>query len=281
VLIPQPSYPLFSFLADLEDVTLTPYPLVREEGFRVDLAALEAAVSERTRAILLVHPNNPTGTFVRRDEAQALEALAARRGLALIVDEVFGDYARGGLGPDRSALPSFVGTRGVLTFVLSGLSKVAALPQLKLGWIVVDGPAPLVETALQRLEVIADTYLSVSTPVQLALPELLAARGPIQAAIRARVRQNLAALDAALAADLAGAVRRLPADAGWYAILEVPRTRDEDGWVELLVREEGIVVHPGYFFDMESEGFLVVSLLPEPSAFQRATARLLARLADG
>jgi aspartate/methionine/tyrosine aminotransferase len=279
VLVPQPSYPLLAFIADLEDIVLEPYPLVREEGFRIDLAALEAAIGERTRAILLVHPNNPTGTFVRRDEAAALEALAARHGLALIVDEVFGDYARESLPGDR--LPSFVGPREALTFVLSGLSKVAALPQLKLGWIAALGPERLVTPALQRLEVIADTYLSVSTPVQLALPEILAARGPLQAAIRARVAKNLAVLDAAIAARPGGAVRRMPADAGWYAILEVPRTREEDGWVELLVREEGIVVHPGYFFDMAEEGFLVVSLLPEPPLFRDAAGRLLGRLAEG
>ena len=285
VLVPAPSYPLLEYLACLEDVALTPYPLLREEGWRIDLGALDRAASERerARAVVLVHPNNPTGSFARRDEAAALEALAAERGLALIVDEVFGDYAHGALPPDR--LPSFAGRGGALTFVLSGLSKVMALPQLKLGWIVVSGPEELAAAAMQRLEVIADTYLSVSTPVQLALPEILAARGPVQRAILARVQQNLAALDAALAAlaALAGqsgaAVRRLPVDGGWYAILEVPRFHDEDGWVELLVREEGVVVHPGYFFDMPRDGFLVVSLLPDPAAFADAVARALARLA--
>lgn len=276
VLIPAPSYPLLAFLAALEDVTLKPYPLIREERFRIDLPALEEAISARTRAIVVVHPNNPTGTLVRRDEAATLEALAARRGLALIVDEVFGDYAHEGLAPDR--LPSFVGPRSALTFVLSGLSKVVALPQLKLGWVVALGPDRAVKEASARLAVIADTYLSVSTPVQLALPEILAARGPIQAAIRARVAENLAALDAALARESGGAVRRLPSDGGWYAILEVPRTRDEESWVEALIQEDGVVVHPGYFFDMAEEGFLVVSLLPEGGAFREALGRLLRRL---
>jgi alanine-synthesizing transaminase len=279
VLIPKPSYPLFAFLADLEDVRLVPYPLVREEGFRIDMAALEAAVNARTRAVMLVHPNNPTGTFVRRDEAAELEALSARRGLALIVDEVFGDYPRGPLPSDR--LPSFVGPRKALTFVLSGLSKVAALPQLKLAWIAAMGPDEIVASALARLEVIADTYLSVSTPVQLALPELLAARGPIHAAILARVGENLAALDEAIAATPGCPVRRLPADAGWYAILEVPRTRDEDAWAAILIGEDGVVVHPGYFFDMEQDGFLVVSLVPEPSVFHDGIERLLRRVAQG
>ncbi|AKT41840.1 pyridoxal phosphate-dependent aminotransferase [Chondromyces crocatus] len=275
VLIPAPSYPLFEFLACLEDITLTPYPLVREEGYRVDLDALERAAGPKARAIILVHPNNPTGTFVRREEADALTRFAAERGLALIVDEVFGDYAHGPLPPDR--LPSFAGRDGALTFVLSGLSKVVAMPQLKLGWVAVSGPDALAREAMQRLEVIADTYLSVATPVQLALPRILAARGPVQRAILERVRQNLAVLDAALAAA-GGATRRLPVDGGWYAVLQVPRWHDEDGWVELLVRDEGLIVHPGYFFDMPRDGFLVVSLLPEATPFADAAHRLAARL---
>jgi alanine-synthesizing transaminase len=279
VLVPAPSYPLFAFLAALEDVELVPYPLMREEGFRIDLAALEAAIDEDTRAILLVHPNNPTGSFVRRDEADALEAIALRHGLAIISDEVFGDYAFPGLPQDR--LPSFVGARRALTFVLSGLSKVVALPQLKLGWIAVLGPDDVAMEAMRRLEVIADTYLSVGTPVQLALPEILAARGPIQAAIRARTARNLAALDGALAALGAEApARRLAVEGGWYAILEIPRTRDEDAWVQLFVRDEGIIVHPGYFFDLPDEGFLVVSLLPDEAAFAAAIKTVVRRLGE-
>ncbi len=277
-LIPAPSYPLFSFLASLEDVVLAPYPLTRDEGFRVDLAALEAAVSPRTRAVVLVHPNNPTGSFVRRDEAAAIAALARSRGLALVVDEVFGDYAHGPLPADR--LPSFAGEREALTFVLSGLSKVVALPQLKLGWIAVSGPEALAAEAMGRLEVIADTYLSVSTPVQLALPEILARRGPIQAALRARTAENLRSLDEAISAAGSDApVRRLPVDGGWYATLEVPRTRDEDAWVELLVRADGVIVHPGYFFDFAEEGCLVVSLLPEAGVFRDAIGRVTRRIA--
>jgi aspartate/methionine/tyrosine aminotransferase len=280
VLVPQPSYPLFSFLAELEDVELVPYPLVREEGWRIDFGALERAIDERTRAILLVHPNNPTGSFVRRDEAVLLEALADRFGLALIVDEVFADYAHGALAADR--LPSFAGERSALTFVLSGLSKVVAMPQMKLAWIVTQGPEALRAEALRRLEIIADTYLSVATPVQLALPELLAGRGGVQAAIVARVAANLAALDDAIArAGTLAAVRRVPTDGGWYAILEVPRTRDEDEWTELLLTEHGIVTHPGYFFDMPRDGFLVLSLLPEPASFARAAAQIAQSVATG
>jgi len=274
VLVPKPSYPLFDYLADLEEVRLVPYPLLREERFRVDLSALESAIDERTRAILLVHPNNPTGTFVRREDALALETIAQQHGLALIVDEVFGDYAWDALPEDR--LPSFVGDRKALTFVLSGLSKVCALPQLKLAWTIALGPDEIVDEAMGRLEVIADTYLSVSTPVQRALPEILAARGPIQARIRSRVAKNLAKLDAMLGDD--SAVRRLASDGGWYAILEVPRTRDEDGWVDVLVREDSVIVHPGYYFDLDREGYLVVSLLPEEASFTIAIERVMRRL---
>lgn len=279
VLIPAPSYPLLAFLAALEDVELVSYPLLRDQRFRVDLAELDARVTSATRAIVLVHPNNPTGSFLRRDEARALESIARRSGLALVVDEVFGDYAHAdSLPADR--LPSFAGEREALTFVLSGLSKVTAAPQVKLGWIVTEGPAELVHEAMERLSVIADTYLSVSTPVQLALPEILSRRGPIQGAIRARVRGNLRALDAALAAlgeDCP--VRRLPVDGGWYATLEVPRTRDEDSWVGALVREDSVVVHPGYFFDYAEDGVLVVSLLPEPAAFEEAIVKVTRRTA--
>jgi aspartate/methionine/tyrosine aminotransferase len=278
VLVPAPSYPLFSFLAALEDVSLVPYPLVRAEHFRIDLAALAAAAGPRARAVILVHPNNPTGSFVRRDEAAEVAALCRDRGLALIVDEVFGDFAFDPLPADRR--PSFAGEREALTFVLSGLSKVVAQPQLKLGWIAVSGPEAIAREAMGRLEVVADTYLSVSTPVQLALPEILARRGPVQAAVRARVAANLAALDAAIAAAGEHApVRRLPADGGWYAVIEVPRTQEEDAWVESLVREDGVLVHPGYFFDFAEAGTLVVSLLPEEETFRSAITRVVRRAA--
>jgi alanine-synthesizing transaminase len=278
VLVPVPSYPLFAFLATLEEVSLIPYPLVRADGFRIDLTELEAAFGPRTRAVILVHPNNPTGTFLRREEAAAIARLAGERGVALIVDEVFGDYAFD-LPADRR--PSFAGESAALTFVLSGLSKVVAQPQLKLGWIAVSGPDALVAEALGRLELIADTYLSVSTPVQLALPEILAQRGPLQAAIRARTAENLAALDAAVtAAGELAPVRRLPVDGGWYAVLEVPRTHEDDAWASLLLREEAVILHPGYFFDFGEDGYLVVSLLPEAAAFRDAIGRVVRRLAE-
>jgi aspartate/methionine/tyrosine aminotransferase len=275
VLVPSPSYPLFSFLAELEDVELATYPLLREEGFRVDVDALERAVDDRTRAILLVHPNNPTGSFIRRDDAERLVRLARSRGLALIVDEVFGDYALGELSDNKR--PSFVGEAEALTFVLSGLSKVMALPQLKLGWIVTSGPPELVAEAERRLSMIADTYLSVATPVQLALPELLGSRLAVQTALRERVRGNLATLDRILARTVHAPVRRLPLEGGWSAILEVPRTRSEDEWVERLLADDDVIVHPGYFFDLDRDGYLVISLVPEPSSFAEAVRRLVSR----
>ncbi len=281
VLIPRPSYPLFSWIAASQRVRLVTYPLQRDAGFCIDMGELRRSVDARTRAIVLVHPNNPTGTFVRRDEALELCALAREHNLALIVDEVFGDYAFE--TPCGDALPSFVEVeRGPLTFVLSGLSKVMLLPQCKLGWTVVSGPDEQVGEAISRLELIADTYLSVATPIQLALPALLEKQPAVQRAVCRRLRSNLVSLDAAIA-DLgpSAPVRRLPCSGGWYAVLEVPRFHDEDGWVELLIREENVIVHPGYFFDFDRDGFLVVSLLPQVEGFRQAVDRVVRRLAVG
>ena len=296
ILIPRPSYPLFGWIGEMKGVTLGSYRLRQDADFRVDLDDLRRSIDRRTRAIVLVHPNNPTGSFVRRDEAAALAEIAREHDLALIVDEVFGDFAFGPLPPEF--LPSFAvptteggsdaGSGGAsarnapLVFVLSGLSKVLLLPQCKLGWIAVSGDESLVNEAIARLELIADTYLSVATPVQLALPALLARQPAIAAAVRERLRQNLAALDEALKeVGPASPVRRLFVRGGWYAVLEVPRVHDDDGWVELLIREEGVLVHPGYFFDFEGEGVLVLSLLPEPAMFRDGVRRAVARIARG
>lgn len=277
VLIPQPSYPLFTWLAGLAGVRLVPYRLLREDEWRIDFDDLERNIGERTRAIALVHPNNPTGSFIRRKEAERLEHLAHAHDLALIVDEVFADHAFADLPADR--LPSFVGQNGALTFVLGGLSKALLLPQCKLGWILVDGPPSLVTEALSRLELIADTYLSVSTPVQLALPALLDRHAHTVTRTLARTEGNLRTLDRIVAAlGPEAPLRRLPVDGGWYVTLEVPRIHDEDGWVELLLKEEGILVHPGYFFDFDRDGFLVLSLLPEPNVFADAVTRLVHRI---
>ncbi|MBI4953642.1 MAG: pyridoxal phosphate-dependent aminotransferase [Myxococcales bacterium] len=291
VLVPRPSYPLLPYLAELAGVTLVPYPLLREEAFRVDIGAVERllggpfvaaagprASRGRVRAIVLVHPNNPTGSLVRRSDARALGELARAHGVALVVDEVFLDYP---LGPHPDAAASFAGFETALTFVLSGLSKVALLPQLKLGWVVASGPPADVREAMARLEIVADSFLSVSTPVQLALGRILGHVPEVQARLRARLARNLGALDAALDALGPGSpLRRLPSEAGWYATLEVPRTRSDDEWLALLLREERVLVHPGYFFDGAS-GDLVVSLLCEPVGFAAACARAVTRLAAG
>jgi hypothetical protein len=279
VLVPSPSYPLFTYLAGLESVRLRPYPLRRDEGFRVDTSSLIDRLDARTRAVIMVHPNNPTGTFVRRDDADAIDAACAERSVAVIADEVFLDHTHRAPGPELAS--SFAAQEhAALTFVLSGLSKVACAPQLKLGWMVVTGPDALARAALARLEVIADTYLSVSTPVQVALAAILAESGAIRDEVCARLRRNLAALDAAIADVGAHApMRRLPAHAGWSVLLEVPRIYDEDRWIEILAEEAGALVMPGYFFDLEHGRTLVLSLLVEPEAFSAAVTACVATIA--
>jgi len=280
VLVPQPSYPLFPMLAQLEGVELAAYPLLRDEGWRVDVAALARAIGPRSRAILMVNPNNPTGSFVHRDDAQEIGAIARERGLALIVDEVFADFLHQPLGPDRQS--SFAGFDQALCFVLSGLSKLALLPQLKLGWIACFGPEPAVEEALGRLDLVADSYLSVSTAVQLAAPAILEQAQALRAPVMARLERNLAAIDRAISAQGSTCpVRRLPSEAGWYAMIEVPRTRPDEQWLERLVHAEGLVVHPGYFFDLQAAGTMVVSLLHEPELFGPAIARAVACWSSG
>lgn len=274
VLVPAPSYPLFGFLADLSDVVLRPYPLVAEEGFRADFDVIRASLSDRTRAVVAVHPNNPTGTMLGVRDAEELDEILAPRGCALVVDEVFADYVDEGVRGGRQG--SFVGARRGLTFVLSGLSKVLLSPELKLGWAVVGGEDSVVGEALDRLEIIADTFLSVSTPVQVALPALLASRGAVQRELRQRLAANLTALDGHLSSfGERRIVRRYARDGGWYAVLEVPRTRTEDEWVERLAVGEGLVVHPGHFYEMPREGALVLGLLQPPDVFDPVARRLV------
>ena len=275
-LVPAPADPLLPFLAELEEVVLAPYPLVREEHWRIDLARTERALAEtKARALVLVHPGNPTGAFTHRGEAHAISALARAAGAALIVDEVFADYAHGALPGDR--LPTFAGGGEALTFVLSGLSKIALAPQLKLGWIAVAGGTDEQRReAIARLEVIADSYLSVGTPVQLALPEILRRAPELQARVLARLEKNLAALDAALAARGGDCpLRRLPLDGGWYALIDVPRTGSDDDWLAATLAA-GVIVHPGYFFDIHEPGTMVVSLLGEEATFADGIARAIA-----
>ncbi len=259
VLIAQPSYPLFEFLADLDDVRLVPYPLFYDYGWHIDLAALEARITTRTRAIVIVHPNNPTGHFTSAQEREALERLCQQHKLALIVDEVFLDYAVDS-PVNSSPSRSFVADEhSVLTYVLSGLSKIAGLPQMKAAWIAAFGPTLMLQDAIARLEVIADTFLSMNAPVQHAVPYLLASRSPVQRQILARVHENLAALDGALHND--SAISRLAVQAGWYAVLQVPALLTGEELAIRLIEEQGVVVHPGYFYGFGGDGWIVLSLL--------------------
>ena len=270
VLVPRPSYPLFEHLTRLDAVEAVAYDLEYDGGWRTDPDAIGRGVTARTRAVLLVSPNNPTGSVAGAGELAAVGALCRRRGLALVGDEVFADYALVGDGP---AGPSVLAAPEALTFGLGGLSKSVGLPQVKLGWLAVGGPDDLARAALERLEVIADAYLSVSTPAQLAAPRLLADGAAVRAEILRRVRTNLAQLDEAILAH--PACTRLRADGGWSAVLQVPAIDAEETLVLRLLERRGVLVHPGYFFDFPREAFLVVSLLPEPGAFRAGVARTL------
>ncbi len=274
VLMAQPSYPLFDFLATLEGVTLKPFALeyLHPHGWQIDFLSLQQAIDERTRALILVHPNNPTGSFIKRDELDQLNALCQQHQLALIVDEVFLDYV---FAEDRTQMNSFVANDEALTFVLSGLSKVLALPQMKLGWIVTNGPAALRDEALERLDLIADTFLSVGAPVQHAMASWLANGTPFQLMVLERVTSNWEWL----ASQVEGtACRLLQVEGGWYATLEVPRLMSEETLILQLLDEDDVVVHPGYFFDYAREGYLVLSLLPEAAVFAEGVRRILKRL---
>jgi aspartate/methionine/tyrosine aminotransferase len=275
ILVPQPSYPLFDFLAGLSDVRVIAYPLFYDRGWTIDLAALEKRLEARARAILVVHPNNPTGSFVRRDELANLLAFCQPREMALVADEVFADYS---LAADPARVVSHAAATEALTFTLSGLSKISALPQMKVAWVVVNGTAQLRQDALARLEVIADTYLSLSAPLALALPKLLEARRKIQPQILGRVRSNLQLLDRQLADHQL--VSRLEFEGGWYAILRLPSIQTDEDWAVELARQDGVLAHPGHFFDFSSEGHLVISLLTEGTAFEEGLRRILARVAS-
>jgi hypothetical protein len=272
ILVPAPSYPLFDVLAALESVSLVRYPLEHApgRGWRIAREALERALSPRTRTVVVVHPNNPTGSFIQTDDRVWLEALCARRGLPLIADEVFLDYGRG-----AACEASFACTLNALVFVLSGLSKVAGLPQLKLGWIALTGPALARREARDRLEFIADAYLSVGAPVQHAAAALLGLRGQIQGQIAARVAANEKWLRERCAS--AASCRLLARDGGWYAVLELAREIDEEALCVALLAQHGVLVHPGFFFDFARAGVLVVSLLTRPEELTEGIERLIER----
>ncbi|HEV2276335.1 MAG TPA: pyridoxal phosphate-dependent aminotransferase [Acidobacteriaceae bacterium] len=272
VLIAQPSYPLFDFLARLDDVRLSPYELFYDHGWHIDLDGLRRRVNSRpsgkTRAIAVVHPNNPTGHWTHAQDRAALEEICREHGLALIVDEVFLDYGISGKGRSFAA-----GEHEVLTFVLSGLSKIAALPQMKAAWIACFGEGSELAEALERLEVIADTFLSVNAPVQCALPEWLEGRNRMQEQIRARTGRNLARLDSLLKQQTM--VSRVEVEAGWYAVLRVPALAEDEATALALLTEKRVAVHAGYFFGFPNAGWLVVSLLPEEGEFAAGVAALL------
>jgi alanine-synthesizing transaminase len=271
LLVPKPSYPLFEFLADLQDVKLVPYPLIYDHGWQMDFPSLQKAVSKRTRGVVVVHPNNPTGSFVHMEEQKSLNHFCREHELALIADEVFLDYAH-----DRAARQSFTANQDVLTFTLSGVSKISALPQMKAAWIVASGPAPQVEVAQARLEVIADTYLSMNAPIQWAIPALLAQRKSIQPQLLDRVQDNLAELDRQLAAQKT--CQRLSVEGGWYAVLRVPVTQTDEELAIDLLRRKAVLVHPGHFYDFPSDGYLVLSLITQKAEFAEALHRVLEML---
>jgi alanine-synthesizing transaminase len=272
ILVPAPSYPLLEFLADLADVRLVPYPLIYDHGWQMDFAGLRDALTPRSRAVVVVHPNNPTGSFVKPREAAQLAQICAAWEMAIVADEVFLDYADAAKGSGAGAHATFAFSGAALTFTLSGLSKISALPQMKLGWIVTSGPEALALPAVERLEVIADTYLSPSTPIQLATPEFLALRATMQSQLQERIAANLAFLDAALA-GCAGATR-LEREGGWYAILRVPKSASDESLVVSLLERSSVLVHPGTFYNFPSEGFLVLSLIAPTPDFEQGV-RLL------
>jgi len=257
LLLPKPSYPLFEFLAGLQDIRLAPYPLAYAHGWFIDFQSLERALTPRTRAILLVHPNNPTGSYVQPEELACLNDLCRAHNLALIVDEVFLDFSF-----DSPPRKTFAANSEVLTFTLSGLSKISALPQMKIAWLAVTGPDSLVRPALDRLEIIADTYLSLSAPAQAALPALLAQRRSLRPQLLSHPACEL-----------------LHAEAGWYAILRYSansstHASDEDLAIHLL-RSHHVLLHPGHFYDFPSNSCLVLSLLTPPADFREGVQKLL------
>lgn len=272
VLVPRPSYPLLEYLSELQDVTLRGYPLEFDGTWSIDFDRLERAITPRTRAVVVIHPNNPTGHFVRAEEARTLATLCAARGLALISDEVFLEFGLEGAPAARAGSLAALDLP-CLVFSLGGLSKSAALPQLKLAWTRLGGPSPIRAEARTRLEVIADTFLSVNTPVQWALPTLLQTRSRVVEQIRARAEQNLRALHAAIGQH--SALTLLPVEAGWSAVLRLPRVRSEEEWTALLIEEEALFVHPGYFFDFADEAYWVLSLLTPTALAAPAFARLV------
>ena len=276
VIVPRPSYPLFEPLTALDGLVARPYDLEYHGMWSIDFASVERSVGPRTRALLVVSPNNPTGSFISRDELDRLAAICAPLGIALIADEVFADYELEAGAAASAACP--LARRDVLVFGLGGVSKSIGLPQVKLGWIAVAGPERIVSEALERLELVCDTYLSVSTPVQLAAAELLDRGGAIRRQIAARLAANHGGLKALSVA--APSCRVLRASGGWSAVVQVPTLRSEEELVLDLLTRDGVLVHPGYFYDFPGESYLIVSLLTPEGPFATGVGRMLERAGD-
>jgi aspartate/methionine/tyrosine aminotransferase len=270
VLIPKPSYPLFQFLLEINDVHFDYYPLVYDGQWRLDCRALERCVDAKTKAIILVNPNNPTGSYIAQAELNFLNELCRKHQIAIISDEVFFDYAL-----TRGDFVSCAGNQTVLTFVLGGLSKTLGFPQMKCAWILASGPQVVLQESLSRLEIIADTYLSVNTPVQNALSSWLDYAPGIQGQIISRVKENRQWLSA----HLTDHTELLSLQGGWYATLRIPAVKSEEEWVLEFLREDHVSVYPGYFFDFDREAHIILSLLPPAPIFQEAAGRIMQRLA--
>ncbi|MBI1803352.1 MAG: pyridoxal phosphate-dependent aminotransferase [Ignavibacteriae bacterium] len=269
VLVPRPSYPLFEYLAQINDVALQHYRLSYDHGWHIDKNSIREGITESTRAIMLIHPHNPTGMFLKKSEYAEAKAIARDHNLALIVDEVFSEY---GFSEDAGRIVTTAASPDVLTFTLSGISKMAGLPQMKLGWMIVSGEQRLLREANERLDILCDTFLSVNTPVQFALPKFLRTGKGISENILARIRKNWRVLQ--LAVRNVPSCSLLDCEGGWYGIVRLPRVNTDEEWALQFLEEAGVYVYPGYFFDLE-EGMLVVSLLVEEEIFRRGVSRLV------
>ena len=268
LLIPAPSYPLFEFLADIQDVRLVRYQLIYDHGWQIDFHALEQTITPRTRGVIVVHPNNPTGHFTKPEEMRKLNEICAAREIAIVADEVFLDFAL-----REKQIATFAANSGALTFAMSGLSKICGLPQMKAAWLAVSGPEALRVDALARLEVIADTYLSMSAPIQWAMPALLGQRHAFQKQVIDRVSENLSELDKQLARQKS--CSRLEVEGGWNAVIRVTATRSDEELALELLATQGVYIHPGHFYDFPAEGYLVASLISLPIEFAQGMKILL------
>lgn len=275
ILIAQPGYPLFQFLADINDLHVDFYSLAYEDGWHIDFETIENQISKKTRVLVLVNPNNPTGSYIKTAELKKINDICRKNKIAIICDEVFFDYQ---LDPPRERVPTLVSNDEALTFTLSGISKILAMPQMKIGWAIVNGPEAEVSETIKRLEVISDTFLSVSTPVQNALPFWFEWQDKIQNEVKERVKNNFEMLKKE-SKEISGC-QLLSVEGGWYAVLRLPDTKEEDEWVSEFLNSGHVFVHPGYFFDFQDEPCLVLSLLTQPQKFQEGIKRIFRKIAQ-